>query len=73
MSQSAYLVGALLAAFVLYLAARGRLNTYAGVLFGAAPSSGSTSGGGGGLLGTIGKVVGVAKTVGQVAEVAGAA
>lgn len=38
MNQSGFLVGTLLAAFVLFLAARGRLPVYAGVLWGATPS-----------------------------------
>ena len=36
MSQSGFLLATLLAAFVLYLAAKNRLGTYAGVFFGAA-------------------------------------
>lgn len=43
MSQSALLVGLLLAAFVLYVAAKGRLATYAGVLFDPAPQSGNSA------------------------------
>jgi hypothetical protein len=47
-TQSAFIFGALLAAFVLFLAARDRLSTYAGVLWGApsaAPLKASKSGG----------------------------
>ncbi len=58
MSQSSLIVAALLAGFVLYLAAKGRLTTYTGVLWGqtAAPLPGgsSTSSGVGSLLGQIG-------------------
>lgn len=49
MNQSSFILGALLAGFVLFLAARGRLNAYASVLWGAAPSGpryGSVEGGG---------------------------
>lgn len=58
MNQSAFIGGALLAGFVLYLAANNRLQTYAAVLWGATNSalpteaagatgvSGSTHGGG---------------------------
>lgn len=49
MSQSALLVGLLAAGFLMYLAAKGRLTTYTGVLWGPAPkdnSGGSNSGGG---------------------------
>lgn len=44
MSQSATLVAFIVAAFVLYLAAKGRLPVYTGVLWGP-PSQGSPSGG----------------------------
>jgi hypothetical protein len=37
MSQSAIILGALLAGFVLYLAAKNRLSTYVGVLWGPTP------------------------------------
>ena len=51
MSQSTYIVGALILGFVLYLAAKGRFTTYAQVLWGqtsaplptASSSSGSSS------------------------------
>lgn len=63
MSQSALLVVSLVALFVIFLAARGRLATYAGVFYGAKPSGSApaptkTSGGG------------TAKTVGTAAELA---
>jgi hypothetical protein len=50
MSQSAILVGLLAATFILYVAAKGRLPTYTGVLWGKAsqPAAGSGSGGSGG-------------------------
>lgn len=46
MSQSALLVASLIALFVVFLAARGRLATYAGVFYGpkpAAPAAGGAS------------------------------
>lgn len=47
MSQSAVLVASLVAAFVLYVAARGRLETYAAAVLGqVAPPKSSGSGGG---------------------------
>ena len=48
MSQSGFIVGALLAAFVLYLAAKGRLSVYTGVLWGGSASGSGTGGGGSG-------------------------
>jgi hypothetical protein len=49
MDQSTWIAGFLLAAFVLFLAARNRLSTYAAVLWGptaaATPGASSTSGG----------------------------
>ncbi len=48
MNQSGFIVGALLAGFVLFIAARSRLPTYAAVLWGPAPASPGTSGASGG-------------------------
>lgn len=72
MSQSSFIVGALLAGFVLFLAAKGRLGTYTSVLFGntAAPV-GTAAKSGGGLSGTLKTIGSVAKTVATVAEFAG--
>lgn len=54
MSQSAFTAAILLAGFLLFLAAKNRLNTYSAVLWGntkaAAPTGGASSGGG--ILGT---------------------
>lgn len=46
MNQSAFIAGALLAGFVLYVAAKGRLNVYTAVLWGptAAPAPGASGG-----------------------------
>jgi len=48
MNQSSFIAGSLLAGFVLYLAAKGRLSVYANVLWGPTsqpvPSGGSSSG-----------------------------
>lgn len=56
MSQSALLVGLLAAAFLLYVAAKGRLPVYTQALLGPAPkqasSGGSSSDGSNGILGT---------------------
>ncbi len=41
MNQSAFIVGALLGAFVLFLAANRRLDVYTGVLWGDAKAAGS--------------------------------
>lgn len=41
MSQSSLILGALLAGFVLFIAARNRLPLYAAVLWGPAPSAGA--------------------------------
>jgi hypothetical protein len=55
MSQSALVVGLLALAFILYVAARGRLPSYTAVLWGspAKPASGSGTKSSGGLLDTI--------------------
>lgn len=52
MSQSSLLVGLLAAAFLLYVAAKGRLPVYTGVLWGAKPKSSSGGGSGGGSGGS---------------------
>jgi hypothetical protein len=44
-TQSGFIAGALLAGFVLYLAAKGRLSTYAAVLWGPTSASVPNSGG----------------------------
>lgn len=51
MSQSAFIVGALLGGFVLFLAVKGRLASYEAVLWGPKPS---TSGSGSGSAGSSG-------------------
>lgn len=65
MSQSAFTVAILLGGFILFLAAKNRLNTYSAVLWGntksATPSSGSSSGGG--LGSTIGTAIKIAPFV----------
>ncbi len=43
MNQSAVIVGALLAGFVLWIASRGRLGVYASVLWGPTPDAGSSA------------------------------
>jgi len=63
-SQSSLLVGLLAAAFLLYVAARGRLPVYTGVLWGPA-SGGSGSGGGGSSGGGGGFDVGTAVNIGE--------
>lgn len=59
MNQSSFILGALLAGFVLFIAARGRLPTYAAVLWGPAPAppGGSSQGGGGGIPGMSGSII----------------
>lgn len=49
MSQSGFILAALLAGFVLFLAARNRLGVYTGVIWGA--PAGSSSGGSGSAAG----------------------
>jgi hypothetical protein len=70
LSQSGYIAALLLAAFVLFLAARNRLGTYAAVLWGdtAKPVPKGGSGGGGGGL-SIGDIAGAAKTAATFAAV----
>lgn len=64
MSQSSFVFGALIAAFVLFIAARGRLPVYASVFWGPAPATPqppaqeSDDGGGGGIGSVIGGAVG---------------
>ena len=68
MSQSGYILAALLAGFVLYLAAKNRLGTYTSVLWGPAPaapggsasSSSWATSGIGGLVGNVASAVGFA-------------
>lgn len=48
MTQSSLLVGLLAAAFLLYVAAKGRLPVYTNVLWGPAPKAAGSGGGGGG-------------------------
>lgn len=69
MSQSAVLVATLAAAFVLFLAARGRLGVYGQALFGPKPqaSSGGTGGSGGSTSDTISQI---GQAVGTAAKVA---
>lgn len=72
MSQSAILVASLFAAFVLFLAARGRLGAYGQALWGAAPAQGGgSSGGSSGGGSTLGQIAGTAKTVGEGAALLG--
>lgn len=74
MSQSAVLVAALLAAFVLFVAARGRLASYGAVFVGqpaAQPGSGGSGSSGGGLGGTLKTVAGTAKTIGEISAFVG--
>ena len=67
MTQSAFIVGALLGGFVLFLAVKGRLATYEQVLWGPkpSPSSGSSSGGSGGS-----SAASTLKTAAQIGEYA---
>jgi hypothetical protein len=67
MSQSAVLVATLAAAFVLYVAARGRLETYSAALLGPT-SGGSGSKSGGGLGSKVKKGAEIAGTAAKVAE-----
>ena len=77
MSQSAAIVAFLLAGFVLYLAAKGRLSTYTNVLWGPTTAPAQSSGGssGGGIFSGLGKLIdGASKlitTTETVAAVAG--
>lgn len=73
MSQSAFIAAALLAGFVLWLAAKNRLGVYTGVLWGntadPTPSGGASSGGGSNHLANAAKSAGdIAKTAATVAE-----
>lgn len=69
MSQSAFLVAALLVGFVFYVATTGRLAVYVGVLTGGGksdkPGAGGTGATGGG---TAGQVVGAASSIAEVAS-----
>lgn len=72
MSQSSFLVAMLIAGFLFYLAAKGRLGSYTAVLWGdtaqAAPSGGGGSGGSSGGSGWIQAV----QTAAEAAAVIGA-
>lgn len=72
MSQSAFIATALLAGFVLWLAAKNRLGVYTGVLWGKTadptPSGGGSSGGGSSVGNTISTVGKVATTAAEVAS-----
>lgn len=72
MSQSTFLFAALLAGFILFLAAKGRLAPYGAALWGNTKAPTPSSGSSGGILGTIEKGIGIAKGIGEVAAVAGA-
>lgn len=67
MSQSSSIVGFLLVAFVLFIAAKGKLPNYTAVLWGNTkappPSGGTSSGGSGGILGTVKTGIEIGKTV----------
>lgn len=69
MSQSTFVATALLAGFVLFLAAEGRLPEYGAALWGntkaSTPSSKGSSGG------IFGKALGAVKTAGEIAAIAG--
>ncbi len=64
LSQSTLLVGLLAAAFLLYVAAKGRLPTYTGVLWGKKADA-SNSGGGGDDKSKTDKTVDTAITIGE--------
>jgi hypothetical protein len=66
MSQSSYIAAMLLAGFALFLAAKGRLPTYAAVLWGPAPAPASNGGAGGGSTGSS-----AASTAATAAQIAG--
>lgn len=73
MNQSSIIVATLLAGFVLYVAAKGRLGTYLGVLWGnTAQATPSGSPGGSGGSGGIGDLLGSAQSVAETAAVLGA-
>lgn len=65
MSQSTLLVGLLAAAFLLFVAAKGRLGVYTGVLWGKAPSGAGSAGGDGKPAGGSGLDLSTAITVGE--------
>lgn len=74
MTQSATLVACLLAAFVLFIAARGRLGAYGAALFGkapAAPNVGGSSSGGSSSGGTVGRVLDTLGTASDIAMTIG--
>lgn len=70
MSQSAFIAGALLAGFVLYIAAKGRLVTYTAVLWGPTQSALPAGGSGGGSADVGSTVASVGKAVSTAAEIA---
>ena len=65
MSQSAFIVGALLGGFVLFLAVKGRLATYEQVFWGPKPAPSPSGGSGGGSSSGS-----TAKTAMEVAQIA---
>jgi hypothetical protein len=59
LNQSAYIVGALLGGFVLFVASRGRLGLYTSVLWGSGPAPAKPAGPAGrGLSGALGGLKG---------------
>ena len=66
MNQSSFIVGALLAGFVIYLAAKGRLSTYAGILWG--PTSAALPSASGGSSNSNSVMNSAVNTAGNVAE-----
>lgn len=65
MSQSSYIAAMLLAGFVLFIAAEGRLSVYVGLLTGggsagaSSTGTGSSDNAGGGILGTLGTLANI--------------
>ena len=57
MSQSAYIFAALLAGFIVFLAAKGRLATYAQVFVGTQAQAVPSKSGGSGLADTVGQTL----------------
>lgn len=68
MSESSYIGAILLAAFILFLAAKGRLTAYTNVLWGntAAPAPAASSGSSSGILGTIGTAISLGTKVAEI-------
>jgi hypothetical protein len=71
-TQSAFIFGALLAAFVLFLAARDRLSTYAGVIWGAPSAAPLKSSGSGSSGGSTKDAVSAIKSAAELAALVGA-